>query len=175
MYLEYFLKNLDPQKMNQEYKDLQKLLDHLSETNPINVVMYLPDITDLKVFKTALESDKSGFEVYGFTDAKVALTSAFKQRIHILVIDLDIQHNILENFITTYQKTMIRIKKEPKVIGITSRINDETVSLANSLDIDSLLEKEEDAVEIIDTVYDMLKVDTSEYLSTQPTLPDILD
>lgn len=164
MYLSYFLKNLDPEKMGPETKELQKLLDYLNDTTSINVVVYMAHPIHLETFQAALESDDNGIVVHTFVDAKQALKSAFQEHVHILIIDMDIKEDTLKSFVTTYKNTMHRLKMTAKIIMVTEDVNDGTISKAESLGADSLIEREEDAVEIIDTVYELLKVDTSEYM-----------
>ena len=57
-YLSYYLKGLDKNKLSQEHKDLQELLNYLENTNPIYCLIYMPKEEDLEQFKSTLEADK---------------------------------------------------------------------------------------------------------------------
>ena len=158
-YLTYYLKGLDKSKLTEENQDLQELLDYLTESTPINCVIYMPQEEDLKTFQTTLEADDNGIEIHGYTDAKIALTQAFKMRIDILLIDLETDSMILENFLSLYQKNAKKLQKKAKVMFVCSEATDYVIAKAELLGADSLIEKGENPYEIIDALYDLLKVE----------------
>jgi hypothetical protein len=164
-YLTYYLKSLDPNKLNDEHKQLQELLEYLNCNSPLYCVIYMASQEDLEHFKTSLKADNNGIVMHGYVDAKVALSQAFKTRIDILVLDLDAQYNILESFISLYKKNSQHMKKKAKIMLVCSEINDTSIAHAERLGADSLMEKDVDAFEIIDTVYDLLKVENSDLLN----------
>ena len=158
-YLSYYLKGLDHNKLNEEHKQLQKLLEYLNETTPIHCVMYMPSEEDLERFELALNADDSGFVMHCYTDAKIDLSQAFKTRIDVLILDLESQENILENFLSLYQKNSQHLNRKAKIMLVTSVLNDASIAKAEMLGADSIIDRGVDAFEIIDTVYDLLKVD----------------
>jgi hypothetical protein len=160
-YLTSYLKVLDQSKLSEEHQELLALLNYLNETTPIHCVIYMPKEEDLKLFETTLEGDDNGIEIQGFTDAKVALTQAFKSRVDILIIDLDTDELILENFLSLYQNNSKKLDKKAKIMFVCDDIDDQAITKAEMLGADSLVEKQENAYEIIEAFYDLLKVDTT--------------
>ncbi len=158
-YLTAYLKVLDKSKLSEDHQELQKLLDYLNETTPINCVIYMPHEEDLNHFCKTLEADDNGIIIHGYTDAKIALTQAFKTRVDILIIDLETNGLILENFLSLYQKNSKKLQKSAKIMFVSSHIDDQVIMKAEMLGADSLVEKDEDAYEIIDTFYNLLKVE----------------
>lgn len=163
-YLSYYLKSLDHSKLNKEHRELQVLLDYLNATSPLHCVLYMSQIEDLEHFQKALKADDSGFVMHGYVDAKVALSQAFKTRIDIIILDLDAPYDILENFVSLYKKNSQHMKRKAKIMLVCGEINEDSVSKANTLQADSLMEREVDAFEIIDTVYDLLKIENYEVM-----------
>lgn len=161
-YLSYYLKGLDKTKMNDEHKELQVLLDYLKETTPINCVIYMPDQEELAELEAILHADDNGLIIHAYTKAKVALAQAFKTRINILILDLESEEAILENFLSLYQKNSQQLKTKAKIMLMCTEVNDFTISKAELLGADSLIEKGDDAYTIIDTVYDLLKIENME-------------
>jgi hypothetical protein len=160
-YLTYYLKSLDPNKLNEEHKELQKLLDYLNETTPLHCVLYMPAAEDLERFSSALDADNNGIVIHGFSSAKVALEEAFKTRIDILILDLESQGDILENFLELYHKHSMKLKKQAKIVLIATEVNELAINRAEKLGADSLIEREVDTVEIIDIVYDLIKIENT--------------
>lgn len=158
-YLSYYLKSLDPLKLNEEHKNLKKLLDYLNEITPLYCVLYTPSEKALEHFTSALSADDNGIVIHGYTNAKVALEQAFKTRINILMLDLEVEANVLKNFLELYKKHTQKLHHQAKVILITTEINESEVAKAEKLGADSLIERGIDAVEIIDTVYDLIKIE----------------
>ncbi len=158
-YLTYYLKSLDPNKLSEEHKNLKKLLDYLNEITPIYCVLYTPREKDLEHFTSALSADDNGIEIQGFTNAKIALEQAFKTRVNILILDLEAEKEILGNFLDLYNKNTQQFSNKAKVILITSEIDEYGIKRAEELGADSLIERDVDAVEIIDTVYDLIKIE----------------
>lgn len=157
-YLTYYLKGLDQNKLGDEQKDLKALLEYLNQMTPIHCVLYLPEAKDLHRFESALEADKSGFVIHAYTDAKIALGQAFKNRINILILDLESPGNVLENFLSLYRKNSKHLAEKAKIMLVSSQVNEKTIAKAEMLGADSLIEKEVAPIEVIETVYDLLKV-----------------
>lgn len=158
-YLNAYLKVLDKSKLSDEHQELQKLLEYLNESTPVNCVIYMPLEEDLNLFRTTLEADDNGIIIHGYTNAKIALTQAFKTRVDILIIDLETDGMILENFLSLYQKNSKKLQKKAKIMFVATHIDDATIMKAEMLGADSLVEKDEDAYEIIDAFYNLLKVE----------------
>ena len=161
-YLTYYLKGLDKSKMRTEHKELQKLLDYLNVATPIFCVIYMPIQEDLDLLVSTLEADDNGLVIHGYTDAKVALTQAFKTRIDILILDLEADESVLESFLSLYQRNSKQLEIKAKIMLVCNKVNKHTINKAELLGADSLIDKTENAYEIIDTVYDLLKVDNTE-------------
>lgn len=161
-YLRYYLKGLDQNKLNDEQKELQHLLEYLNQMTPTHCVLYMPSASDLHRFQSVLEADKSGFVIHAYTDAKIALSQAFKTRINILVLDLDIEENVLENFLSLYRKNSKPLIDKARIMLISSEVNDATIARAQMLGVDSLIERAVEPYEIIETVYDLLKIDNAQ-------------
>ncbi len=167
-YLTNYLKNLDKTKLTPENRELQNLLEYLNETTPVNILIYMPEAEDSDVFESALKADDNGFEIFTFTDAKHALANALKLRVSILILDLNVGIDILENFIQTFQKNMKKYKHRGKVLLVASEIDDDSINAANQLMVDSLVEREIDAIDIIDSIYTLLKIPIDEdYFNTE--------
>lgn len=160
-YLSYYLKGFDKSKMRTEQKELQKLLDYLNVATPIYCAIYMPIQEDLDHLVSTLQADDNGLVIHGYTDAKVALTQAFKTRIDILILDLEADESILESFLSLYQRNSKQLEIEAKIMLACSKVDEQTINKAELLGADSLIDKTEDAYEIIDTVYDLLKVDNT--------------
>jgi len=158
-YLSYYLKGLDHNKLSDEQKDLKILLEYLNQMTPTYCVLYLPDASDLEKFQSALQADNSGFVIHGYTDAKVALSQVFKTRINILILDLESPGNVLENFLSLYRKNSKESTIKAKIMLISNEVNDATIKKAQMLGADSLIERAVDPIEIIETVYDLIKID----------------
>lgn len=157
-YLSYYLKSLDDTKLSSEHKELKELLDYLNNSTPTQCVLYMPAAHDLERFTSALNADDSGFVVQGFSDAKVALEQAFKTRIDILFLDLEAPIEVLENFLSLYRKNSKKRKKKAKIVLVSTDVDERIIRQAEKLEADSLVEREVDTVEIIDIVYDLLKI-----------------
>jgi len=157
-YLTYYLKGLDQNKLGDEQKELKALLEYLNQMTPTHCILYMPVAEDLHRFESALEADKSGFVIHGYTDAKIALSQAFKNRINLLVLDLESPGNVLENFLSLYRKNSKHLTQKAKIMLVSSEVNEKTIAKAEMLGADSLMEKEVAPIEIIETVYDLLKV-----------------
>lgn len=159
LYLEHYLKNLNPLHMSSEHKELRMVLEYLNTINPISIILLIPDKTLLKQFKLALESDNSGFEMYLFVDVKEALKVALSQKIDLFIIDSVIGDSIVENFMLTYKKNINQGKrKKAKLMLVTDIVDDKTLQKAKALGADSLIERDVQAVEIIDSVYTLIKM-----------------
>lgn len=160
-YLSYYLKGLDKNKLSQEHKDLQELLKYLENTNPIYCLIYMPKEEDLEQFKSTLEADKNGFVIHGYTGAKVALSKAFQTRIDMMILDLDAEEDIIESFLSLYQKNSEQLETKAKIMLVCSEVNDQNIAKAELLGANSLIEKSETAFDIIDSVYELLKVENT--------------
>lgn len=160
-YLKFYLKGLDHNKLNEEQKELKVLLDYLNQMTPTHCVIYMPSPDDLHRFQSVLEADKSGFVIHAFTDAKIALAQAFKTTINILLLDLETPDNILENFLSLYRKNSKNKTEKAKIMLISSEVNEKSIKKAEMLGADSLIEREVEPYEIIETVYDLLKIKSS--------------
>ena len=157
-YLTYYLKGLDQNKLGDEQKELKALLEYLNQMTPTHCILYMPVEEDLHRFQSALEADKSGFVMQGYTDAKVALGQAFKNRINLLILDLESPGNVLENFLSLYRKNSKHMAQKAKIMLVSSEVNEKSIAKAEMLGADSLMEREVSPIEIIETVYDLLKV-----------------
>jgi hypothetical protein len=159
VYLEYYLKNLDPRQMNPEQKEQRLVLEYLNTINPISVLILIPDIVLVEQFKLAIQSDNSGFEVSTYVDVKVALTSALTKNIDLFMIDVDIGDSLVESFLQTYKKNVNQGKrKKAKLMLITDIVDGKSLQHAEALGADSMIERDVEAVEIIDSVYTLIKM-----------------
>ena len=159
LYLEHYLKNLNQAHLRQEHKELQVLLDYLKQVNPIRIVVLMPKVETLKLFKFALEADKSGFEILCYNDAKIALKSAFSQETDLFILDTDLGETLLENFVQTYKTHLSPGRRKKAKLMLVTDIVDETILLkAKTLQADSVIERDVEAVEIIDSVYTLIKL-----------------
>ena len=156
-YLSYYLKNLDHNKLNKEHQALQALLEELEQTHDEKVLIYMQEIEDKERFETAIEADSRGFDIFGYIDAKKALATALKEDISVIFLDQNIQKNILESFLKTYKEHTLPAKQAAKLVMVCDEINERALALASHCKADSLIEREIDPVEIIDTIYDVLE------------------
>jgi hypothetical protein len=160
-YLSYYLKGLDKNKLSKEHKELQELLEYLDNSNPVYCLIYMPKDEDLEQFTTTLEADKNGFVIHGFTGAKVALSKIFQTRIDIMILDLDAEEEIIESFLSLYRRNSEQLETQSKIMLVCSEVNAETIAKAELLGAHSLIEKSETAFDIIDSVYELIKVENS--------------
>ena len=159
LYLEYYLKNLNHANLRQEDKELQQLLLYLKTIEPITIVVLMPNLEDLKLFKLALESDNSGFEILCFNNPRTALKSAFTQAVDLFILDMELGDAILENFMLTYKKHLSQgEQKKAKLMLVSDIVSNEMLQKAKALQADSIIEHEVEAVEIIDSVYTLIKL-----------------
>lgn len=161
-YLSYYLKHLDQSKLNEEHRELQTLLEYLNESTPINCVIYMPDEHELNNLEKTLLADDNGLLIHAYCNAKVALVQTFSVRINILILDLEADESILENFLSLYRKNSKQLQVKAKIMLMCNEANQECIAKAELLGADSLMEKGDDAYAIIDTVYDLLKIESDE-------------
>lgn len=63
---------------------------------------------------------------------------------------------------------MKKYKHRGKVLLVASEIDDDSINAANQLMVDSLVEREIDAIDIIDSIYTLLKIPIDEdYFNTE--------
>ncbi len=155
-YLQYFLRSLDETKLTKENQELQELFQYLSRIRVIKVLLAIPNKDDLEGFEAALVSDASGFEIFSCEDARCALTKLLTESIDILVLDTEIGLEALEELVKQYRVSVKKRQKPAKVILMAGEINERTIASAQQLKVDSLIEREIEPIEIIDTVYMLL-------------------
>jgi len=155
-YLQYFLRSLDDTKLTKENQKLQELFRYLNKVNVIKVLLAIPNKDDLDGFEAALVSDASGFDILACEDARCALTKLLTSAIDILVLDADLGFEDLSELVNQYRISVKKQKKEAKVILMAAEIDERTIASAQQLKVDSLIEREIEPIEIIDTVYMLL-------------------
>lgn len=155
-YLEYYLRHLDENKLNAENKALRELLRVMKATTSLRLMIFMPEAEDLIAVKSALESDGAGHEIISYSEAKSALKMVLTCSVDIVILDLNIQENILESFMRTYQENASSCSKTVQFIFVCDTIDDTSIAQANSYHADSLIEREVDAVEILDSVYGVM-------------------
>lgn len=157
-YLTYYLKNLDQNKLSKEHQELKKLLAYLNQTHDVKILIYMLEIEDANSFETAIEADNGGFQIAVFIDPKKALAYAIKESVQLIFLDQNIQQNILENFLKTYRENLPVGSEKAKLVMVCDEINERAIALASKYSSDSLIEREIDPVEVIDTVYTVLDI-----------------
>jgi len=155
-YLKYFLKHLDENKLSKENQELKELYQYLSQNNNMSILLYLPDEDDTQRFTNALVADSASFEIHTAKDAKSALSFLLSKDIPVMIVDADIEQRTIASLLRVYTEKDAGKAVKTKIVLAASEVDDAAIAEAENLKVNSLIEREIEPIEIIDTIYSLI-------------------
>ncbi|KIM09247.1 MAG: hypothetical protein KU28_01020 [Sulfurovum sp. PC08-66] len=152
-YLEYYLKNLDVHKLNKENQALQQLYLELKKVKPLNILIIIADEGEGRYIKNALHADGAGHKTTVIGSTFEASMQHHPAPYEVIFVDVAGSEDIA-SFAHEARRNPLLCTIDTLFIAVGAVLDEREVAVAQSIQAASLIARDVEAVEILDTLYE---------------------